>query len=495
MRLPVSMATTANASTPKKGGTLRLGIGTGSTSHTFDPRLWADSWGSSMGRMVYNQLVQAGNDGKLQKELATGWSQSANGLKWTIKLRKGIKFSNGKEFTSEDAKYSLGLHFAKGSKSGAKGLLTNWKNVKTKGKYQIVIELSSPDQDIPWILNDYHLVMMPKGFKDWSNPVGTGGYRLKQFKPGVIIKGTRNPDYWKPNSAHFDEVHMISIKDATARINALMSGKVDIIDSVPTKVAKLIKKRSNLSLVLNNTGKYYNNPMITTKAPFNDNNVRMAVKYGVDRQALVDKILYGYGTLGNDQPISSGDEFYNPNIPQREYDTDKSKYYLKKAGMTSLNITLNASDAAYAGAVDASVVIQESLAKANINVNVVRDPADGYWSNTWMKKPFTACYWGRRPTAAMTFASTYRSGASWNDTFYNNKKFDKLLDTLQSSKNRSTRKRAAWKMQEILHNDGGQLIPMMPVEIDAINNKLQGMEPHPIYGMNDVRIMEKGWFA
>ena len=489
-------STTANAA-PKRGGTLRLAIAAGDTTKTFDPTKYTDSLDITMARMVYNQLTRANSVGnRVEPDLAESWEQAKNGLSWNIKLKKGIKFTNGKEFTADDAVYSLKMHMGKKSKSGVKGMITSWKDVKKTGKHSIKIILSSADQDLPWVLNDYHLQIVPNGFKDWQNPIGTGPYKITTFEAGVRIVGKRNEDFHRPNSAWFDKVLLLAITDSTARMNALMSGQVDMIERVMPKFAKTLQKKSNIDLVRSTTGMYYNFPMITNAKPFDDNNVRMAVKYSVPRQQLLDKVLSGYGILGNDHPISPSDEFYNPNIKQRPYDPDKSKYYLKKSGISKLNIELYTSEAAYSGADDAGAIMSEYMRAGNINLKQVRAPSDGYWSNVWMKKPFSACYWGRRPTSAMTFATTYRSGASWNDTFWSNSKFDKLLNVMQTSQDTETRKSASWEMQEILHNDGGQIVPFLPENIDAYNNKkLKGTAPHGIYPLSDHRIPELGWFA
>src|SRR5690606_6346253 len=112
---------------------------------------------------------------------------------------------------------------------------------------------------------------------------------------------------------------------------------------------------------------------------------------------------------------------------QRQYDPDKAKFHLKKAGMETLTVDLSAAEAAYVGAVDAAVLYREHAAKAGIDINVVREPSDGYWSNVWMKKPFVQCYWGGRPTADWMFTQAYAADANWNDTFWKHQRFNELL--------------------------------------------------------------------
>ncbi len=172
---------------------------------------------------------------------------------------------------------------------------------------------------------------------------------------------------------------------------------------------------------------HYTFAMSCNKEPFTDVNVRRALKYAVNREELVEKILFGYGSVGNDHPIGRGQRFYNSELAQTEYDPDKAKCYLKEAGLDSLSVDLSAADAAFAGAVDAAVLYQNSAKAAGIDVNVNRVPNDGYWSDVWMKKPFSAVYWGGRPVEDQMFTTAYATGAAWNDTFWSNDRFDELL--------------------------------------------------------------------
>src|SRR5262249_43126379 len=151
-------------------------------------------------------------------------------------------------------------------------------------------------------------------------------------------------NYWKPDRAHFDSVEIIGIKDATARTSALLSGQIDAYNFVDLKTVGELKQKSSVN-VINSHGKaHYTFPMLMDQAPFTDNNVRLAMKYASDREEIVKKILNGYGTIGNDQPISAAYRYFNPNIPQHGYDPEKAKFHLKKAGHSGLAVQLFVSE-------------------------------------------------------------------------------------------------------------------------------------------------------
>ena len=143
--------------------------------------------------------------------------------------------------------------------------------------------------------------------------------------------------------------------------------------------------------------RHFTFPMLMDAAPFDNVDVRTAFKYAIDRDAILQALLRGHGYLGNDHPIAKVQKYYASDLPQREYDADKAKFHLKKAGYDSLDVTLWAGDV-YTGGVDSAILYQEHASKAGINMKVQRVSTDGYWSEVWNVKPFcvTLVQGGRR---------------------------------------------------------------------------------------------------
>jgi len=271
---------------------------------------------------------------------------------------------------------------------------------------------------------------------------------------------------------------------------------VDLIDQVDLKTVGLLSRAPAVK-VLSTTGtQHYTFAMDTRAAPFSDNNVRMALKHGVDRQELVDKILFGYGEVGNDHPIGRSQRYYAADLEQNAYDPDKAKHYLKQAGLDSLDVSLSAADAAFGGAVDAAVLYSARAKAAGINIKVVREPNDGYWSDVWMKKPWSAVYWGGRPTEDWMFATAYAKGAAWNDTFWDNDRFNELLLEARSELDESKRAAMYHEMQDILRTQGGVVIPMFASYVMAHTDKVQHPEKVGAnWTLDGFRAIERWWFA
>jgi peptide/nickel transport system substrate-binding protein len=233
--------------------------------------------------------------------------------------------------------------------------------------------------------------------------------------------------------------------------------------------------------------------MRTDTGPFDNLDVRLALKYAIDRQEILDKVLGGVGALGNDQPISSAYRYYNPDIPQRMYDPDKAKFHLKQAGMTNLRVPLSVADVAFQGAVDAGTLYREHAMKAGIEIDVVREANDGYWSDVWLKKPWYAIVWFGRGTVDWTFSLTYAAGAAWNDTFWEHERFNKLLLEARAELDQERRRGMYYEMQQILHDDGGAVIPVFAPFLEAhVVGKVRPVTPiSPNAPLDGLRIVER----
>ena len=477
---------------PKRGGTLRLGLGGGSTTDGFDPRSWTDSVMIDAGFGVYNNLVENSADNHAVPELASGWESNDGARTWIFKLRTGVHFHNGKEFDADDGVYSLNLHLG-ASTSGAAGVMKPVSSVTKVDASTIRIALSSPDADFPIVLTDYHLKMVPNGFTDWGRPIGTGAFELDSFEPGVRIVFKRSSPYWKLDRGYLDRVEISVINDTGARMNALILGQVDAINRADPKTVSRIEKSPTLEIVRAAGGWYPVMAMMDDRDPYASLDLRQAMKFAVDREQMIKTLFSGYGSLGNDNPIPRSDPYFNTQLEQLKYDPDKARFHFSKAGVSSPKIVLQTSDAAFNGAVDMATLLQATAAKCDIPIEVKKEPADGYFSNIWLKGSFVASYWGGRPAATQMLQIAYQSNAPWNESHWNNPHFDKLLAKAQAEIDDTKRRQYIWDMQAMLTADSGTLIPCFRDWLDAHSRKVGGHTPHSGFDMDNGRICEKAW--
>ena len=494
---PVLLTTPAYAAKPKKGGRLKIGCGGASMTDTLDPALVTDIMAPlvSFG-LLRNCLVEINPDGKLIPELAESWEPTPDAKVWRFYLRKGVEFHDGKSLLAEDVLDSVNHHRKEDSKSVFKSLAKQIVDVKAEGKYTVVFTLEAGNADFPYALSDQHVSIFPAGTTDLSKGIGTGGYVLEKWEPGVRAFTKRNPNYWKEGFAHFDEVEVTAINDVNARTSALRTGQIDVINRCERKTFHLLSKAPGVQSVVQKGMRHYNFPMRTDMPPFNDNNIRMAMKHAIDREDILKTVLRGYGEVGNDHPISRLNQFYAKELPQRKYDPDKAKFYLQKAGLSKFSIDHHVADVAFEGAMDAALLFQQHAAKANIDIEVIRSPNDGYWSSVWMNKPFTAAYWSGRPTEDWMFSDAYAAGAAWNETFWDHKRFNELLKKGRIELDPSKRREIYVEMQRLVHDEGGEIVFAFAADLQAASKKLHVPEKVAAnWEFDGFKIVERWWFA
>lgn len=468
------MASAVRAAGPQKGGTIRMGLQGGSTTDSLDPALATNQVALMVIRLWGEPLVELADDGGLVGKVAESFEGSADAGTWTFKIRKGITFSNGKPVTAEDVVESLDRHSGEDTKSGALGIMRGIKAMRTEGDDTVVIELESPNADLPYLMADYHLIIQPGGGKDAPDAaIGTGPYILKEAEMGVRFVAEKNPNYWG-DLGHADTLELLVINDNTARVAALQSGQVDMIDRVPPRTAGLVARAPNITVHQTSGPGHYVFIMHCDTAPFDNNDLRLALKYGINRQEMVDKILFGYGSVGNDTPINASYPLYTE-FEQREYDPDKARFHLQKSGHDG-PILLRTSDNSFPGAPDAAALFQQSCAGAGITLEIKREPNDGYWSEVWNKQPFCTSYWGGRPTQDQMFTTAYLSTADWNDTRFKNERFDQLLMAARAELDTAKRKQMYADMGAILRDEGGLICPMFNDFVDATSNRIAGWQ-------------------
>jgi peptide/nickel transport system substrate-binding protein len=493
---PTLLTKPATALTPKKGGRLRQGLAGGSTTDSLDPATMTDAMAYNINWQIRNCLVEIDTAGHPLPELAESWDSSPDAVKWTFSLRKDVEFHNSKTMDAEDVVYSINHHRGKGSKSAAKGIVDPIEDIKTDGKFTVIFTLKEGNADFPYIMSDPHLTIVPAGTNgmEWEKGMGTGAYILDSHEPGYRALVKRNPNYWKSGRGHFDEVETIGIADVTARATALNTAQIDAMNRFEHKTIHLMQRVTGLQIINVAGYKHYSIPMLTDREPFDSNDVRLAMKYAVDREQMVQQIIRGFGNVGNDHPIAPNQKYYAADIPQRQYDPDKAKFHMQKSGMADYTFKLHAADAAFGGAVDAAVLYKEQAAGAGIKMEVIKESDDGYWNHVWMKKPWVMCYWSGRATADWMFSTAYAQNAAWNDTFWKHDRFNRLLKEARAELDEKKREELYGECQRIVSDEGGVVIPMFANWIEAATTKIRFDNPAGNWEMDGHRAAERWWF-
>ena len=486
-----TLATTAHAETPRKGGRITVATNGSGVNDTLDPAKQSNQTDYCRGFMFYNGLTVL--DGSLtpRPQLAEEFT-TQDAKTWVFKLRKDVTFHDGKPLTPADVVFSIMRHKDAATASRAKVLADQIESVTASGLNEVTFRLSSANADLPVILGTYHFHIVKAGTTDFNAGIGTGPYKVKEFKPGVRSIAVRNENYWKPGRPYLDEIELVGITDESARVNALLAGQLDLVQAVSPRSIDRVTATGKHAVYETKSVSYTNLIMRRDSSPGSNPDFVLAMKYLFNREQLLKSIQLGRGVVANDQPIATSNRFYLKGLPQRPYDPEKAKWHLQKANLGSAAIPVVASPAA-TNSVEMALVMQYAAKQIGLNLDVKRMPADGYWSTHWMKHPVGFGNVNARPSADLALTLFFKSDAPWNEAAWKNEKFDQLLVAARGEVDQAKRAQMYADMQVLVSNEGGIGIPMFISSLDGHNGKLKGLSQIPISGMMGSSFAEHVW--
>jgi peptide/nickel transport system substrate-binding protein len=481
----------AHAQTPRKGGRIKVAGGTAAVSDTLDPARQSNHTDYIRGFMFYNSLTYL--DGSLtpQPQLAEEFT-TKDAKTWVFKLRKGVTFHDGKALTPQDVIFSIMRHKLPATGSRAKALADQIEEVTATGPNEVTIRLAAPNADLPVVLGTYHFHIVKEGTTDFNAGIGTGPYKVKEFRPGVRSIGVRNENYWKPNRPYLDEIEYVGIGDEPARVNALLTGELDLITAVNPRSVDRVKASPKHTIFETKAGLYTNLIMRRDAGPGANPDFVMGMKHLFNREQMLKSILIGHGVMANDHPVHPSMRFAAKGLKQRPYDPDKAKWHLQRANIGSAAIPMVVSTAAV-NSVEMGLVLQHAAKQAGLNLDVRRMPADGYWSQHWMKHPIGFGTVNPRPSVDVLLSLFFKSDAAWNEAGWKNEKFDQMLVAARGEVNEARRTQMYADLQAMIHNEGNIGIPFFMSNIDGVNKKLKGMTQVPLGGMMGYMFSEHAW--
>jgi peptide/nickel transport system substrate-binding protein len=449
----------ASAGTPSKGGILRLAAPGNGDSETYNPALMASGIDFIHGYSVFDPLIRTAPHYSTTPGLALDWTPNADNTVWEIKLRQGVSWHDGKPFTADDVIYTLRGMGSPAHFGHSAVVNVRLHELKKLGSYIVQVPLYTANNRLydQFIYGNMSLVVQD-GAKQFSKPIGTGPYKLQSFTPGSQSVLTANHDYWDEPYPYPDRFEIISIDDDSARVNALLSGAVDMAYQWPfaeTKAA-LASPPSGYNVLVSAPGDPNTFYMRVDKAPFSDNRVRTAIKLALDRPALIDAAFSGLGTVANDI-IGTGLPLYDNSLPQRVQDIEQAKSLLKAAGQSDLRITLTTAPA-WPGMVEAATAFVQQAAQAGITVRLTNVQPANYFNPSllYLKMAFAQSSWPT-PSLQSYYGQALLSSSPLNETHFTNPAFDKLFAQALAA-NSADLQQTLWdQLQRIQYDEGGNI--------------------------------------
>jgi peptide/nickel transport system substrate-binding protein len=487
-----STALSAHAETPRRGGRIRVASATAAASDTLDPAKASNQTDYSRCTMVYNGLTSL--DGSLTPQPALAESYTTKDAKtWVFTLRKGVSFHDGKALSPADVVFSLMRHKDPATASKGKALADQIESVKGSGANEVTVVLAAPNADLPVILGTFAFAIVKEGTTDFNAGIGTGPFKLKEFKPGVRSVVVRNTAYWKPGQPYLDEIEFVGISDEGARVNALLSGGMDLVAAVNPRSVARVEGTPGYAVFKTQSGQYSDLVMRKDLGPGANPDFVLAMKHLFDREQMKKTIALDHAVLGNDQPIDPTNRFYFAGLPQRSFDIDKAKFHLQKSGVSGKVPMVVSPVALYS--VEIALMLQQTAQRIGLDIEIKRMPSDGYWSNHWLNSPVGFGNVNPRPSADVLLTQFFKSDATWNESRWKNPKFDQLLVASRAETDLAKRKQMYADMQTLIHQEAGIGIPMFLASMDGHSTKLKGLAPIPLGGLMGFSFAENVWLA
>ena len=488
---------TSAKAAPSRGGTFRLGAHDGNTGDTHDPGTYVTFSMIQVAHTFRAYLTLIEPDGSLGPDVAQEWSASPDAKEWTFVINPKATFHSGKKVTADDVIASINHHRGEDTTSAAAALVSDVEELVKVDDMTVTFKLSAGNADLPWLMTDYHLAICPAnddGTIDWQSGDGCGPYKLVETEFGVNYRFVRHED-WHLEGAYFDECVVTVLNDPNARQTALVTGDVDAVTQIELKTLSLLERDPNIEIDNVPSAAAITMPMFCDTAPFDDVNVRNALKHSINRQEIMDKITFGTSTMGNDFHHSPAMPYWPEGLEQNDYDPDKAKSLLKKAGKEGLSTEISVADSVFSGAVDMCVLYSEQAKAAGINISVKREPNDGYYSDVWLKKPWCCVQWGARPTPDVMYSLAYKDDAAWNESRWQNERFNELLLKAKAELDNDLRAEMYREMAILARDDGGTIIPFFPNFVYARRSNVKhGPELAASWQMDGARACSRWWF-
>ena len=482
---------------PKRGGKYRVAQHDGNTSDQHDPGKYQSNFEISLVHTFRSFLTMINPDGSLGPDVASEWSASPDAKAWTFKLNPNATFHSGAKVTATDVIASMNHHRGEETTSAAKALLSSVTEIVDNGDGSITFVVDAPNADLPWIMPDYHLPIVPAnedGTANWQSADGCGPYKIVNLEFGTGATFVRHEE-WHGEGAYFDEVEYLVINDPNARQTALVTGDVDSCSLLENKTLSLLARDPNIEVDNVSSAQCITLPMHMDVAPFDNPDVRMALKLAIDREEIIEKITFGAATIGNDFHHSPAMPYFPSEIPQREYDPDQAASLWKKAGMEGQQVSISTAESITTGAVDALILYAEQAKAAGIDIKVVREPNDGYWSDVWLVKPWCMVAWGARPTPDVMYTLAYKDDAAWNEGHFQHERFNEVLLQAKAELDDAKRAEMYHEMGMIARDEGSSVIPYFPNFVYGRRANVKHIgQLAPSWQMDGYRHASRWWF-
>ena len=473
-----------DTATPKRGGELVMTMITGGSTETLVPGLAVTEPDIARAELLFDPLFRLDPDLNAAAALAESAEPNDDGTVWTVRLREGAVWHDGRDVDADDLVYSINswTNEKENYTASTMARVIDVKGVRKRDPRTVEVPMKLPVGDFPILTAFYGFAVLPKDAKPKEilrNPVGTGPWKYESFKPGARSVFTANREYWVHGGPYTDKLTIdSSFTEESARLNSLLSGQSQIMQAMPFALARRQKTAGQIKLLEATGTSFQCFAMRTDSGPLKDVRVRQALRLLANRQEFVDQILNGFGEPGHDLPCA-GAKYYAEDL-KREQDIEQAQSLLKAAGQENLSIQLDTSNV-LDGLVDASTLYQEQARQAGVDVKINRIDPGTYFSVTpgrWLSYPFSATFWvNGTASLSLYYLNVLSQDAPYNETAWKDPAADKLLSDAIGTVDEQQAQDKWHEVQKLQFDQGGYLVYANQTYVDGLAKNVNGMEP------------------
>lgn len=468
-------------------GTLRVGI---DIPVQLDPALASTDAEIAVLNNVYDYLVDVDAANDIQPRLATSWTVSDDGTRYTFQLAEGVTFHDGSEFGADDVVYTYDRLRDPESGYPTADLYSAIESIEATGPLEVTFTLSESNPFFLYDLSDNHAVIVDAGTTEFGTDFnGTGPFVVDEYAAEDRMLLSANPDYFVEGKPGVAELELIFFSDQSAAVSAIRGGQLDLIINMPTALYQSLQNAGGVEALSVPTNGYDVVRLRTDIEPGSDPRVVEALKRSVDRDTILEVVKEGSAARGYDNPIGPLYEAYHveePGVPA--YDPERARELLAEAGYADgLELELYTPDTGDRPAL--AQVLQQQLAEGGFDITIQVVPEGVYYSdapNNWLDATFGITGWGSRPVPQFYLDVAVACDAVWNEAHYCNEDLDALIERAGTTLDDEERTELYAEIQRILAAEGPYVIPYFFAQFGAVRDGFSGLDLKAFPGRTDL---------
>lgn len=437
---------------------------------------------------IFDYLVDVTPENTIVPRLAKSWTVSEDGLTYVFQLEEGVTFHDGSPLTAADVVWTFDRLRNPDSGYPTANLYANIDTIEATGDLEVTFKLKQSNPFFLFDLSDNHAGILKANTQEPTNFNGTGPFKVVEYSPEDRLVLQANENYFVEGQPKLEGVEVVFFSDLAAMVAALQGGQIDLVLNLSTDLYKSLQGEPGITLIEAATNEFDVIRIRSDRAPGNDVRVIQALKLGLDREAIYQLVMEGFGRIGRDSPIGPMfTNYYTEEFPIPKKDVEAAKKLLAEAGYPNgFSIDLHTPDTR--DRPELAVVLKNQWADIGVNVNPMIEPESVYYGeNGWLEVDLGITSWGSRPYPQFYLDVMLKCGAVWNESRFCDEEFDRLATLAGTTLNEQERVQAYKEIQRILIERGPIIVPYFYTQLAAIRSTFQGFVLKSFPGRSDLR--------